>query len=90
MPKRFLVAGIRAAAAVLLLGGLSSHGQDPSPGGLDLAYLDPGSGSFLVQIIIGILFGAMVTLKGCRKKVRNILTRSRAPTDRPPDEKDSR
>lgn len=27
------------------------------------AYLDPGTGSFIIQVVIGVLAGALVTLK---------------------------
>jgi hypothetical protein len=34
-------------------------------------YLDPGTGSYVLQLLIGALFGALFTLKIFWKKIRN-------------------
>ena len=34
-------------------------------------YLDPGTGSYILQLLIGALFGAMFALKIFWKKIRN-------------------
>ena len=40
-----------------------------------LAYLDPGTGSFLVQLLIGGLVGALVFLKAYWTKIRSFFGR---------------
>ena len=40
------------------------------------AYVDPGSGSFLLQMLIGGLLGASVTLKTFWKQIRSYFNRS--------------
>ncbi len=34
-------------------------------------YLDPGTGSYILQLVIGALFGAMFTIKIFWKKIKN-------------------
>jgi hypothetical protein len=48
-------------------------------------YLDPGSGSYVIQVIIAAIFGAWFWLKGYWWKVKNFFTRSK-PTDEKKDE----
>ncbi|MBC8423269.1 hypothetical protein H8E07_04025 [bacterium] len=40
-----------------------------------LAYLDPGSGSFVFQILISALLGAAVVLKTSWRRIRDFFTR---------------
>jgi uncharacterized membrane protein YciS (DUF1049 family) len=37
------------------------------------AYLDPGSGSYAIQIIIGVIFGAGFTIKAFGRNIINYL-----------------
>ncbi len=37
------------------------------------AYLDPGSGSYFFQMLVGIIFGALVGIKLFWKNIRNFL-----------------
>ena len=41
----------------------------------ELAYLDPGSGSFLIQLLIGVLLGSMVFLRKYWSQLRDFLSR---------------
>ena len=36
------------------------------------AYLDPGTGSFILQAIVGVVLGALLTLKMYWRKVRDL------------------
>lgn len=40
------------------------------------AYLDPGSGSYFFQIILGVLLGGLISLKVFWKKVKSLVIRS--------------
>ncbi|OGO28812.1 MAG: hypothetical protein A2136_11420 [Chloroflexi bacterium RBG_16_54_11] len=40
------------------------------------AYLDPGSGSFLVQLLIAAVVGAGFLIKAYWKKIKSLFTRS--------------
>ena len=42
----------------------------------ELAYLDPGSGSFLIQLLIGVLIGSMVFLRKYWSQLRSFLSRA--------------
>jgi len=37
-------------------------------------YLDPGTGSYILQLLIGALFGAMFTMKIFWRKIKNFFT----------------
>ncbi|MFH1866941.1 MAG: hypothetical protein ABIJ81_02565 [Patescibacteria group bacterium] len=39
------------------------------------AYIDPGSGSFIIQVLVGILFGVTFTLKVTMRRLRAVVTR---------------
>jgi hypothetical protein len=41
-----------------------------------LAYLDPGSGSFLIQLLIGVGVGSLFLIKGYWSKIRKVLFKS--------------
>ena len=45
-----------------------------------LAYLDPGTGSFLIQLLIGGIVGAIVLLKAYWTKIRAFFSREKATT----------
>ena len=47
------------------------------------AYLDPGTGSFLLQAVIALLMGALLTLKLYWRKMKSFFVSS--PTDREDD-----
>jgi len=49
------------------------------------AYLDPGSGSFLIQLLIGALVGGLVLLKTYWNRIRAFFTRSSAGKATPSD-----
>ncbi len=40
------------------------------------AYLDPGTGSYILQLIIGFLFGALFTVKIYWRKVKTFFVKS--------------
>lgn len=40
------------------------------------AYLDPGSGSYFFQIILGVFLGGLISLKVFWKKVKSLVIRS--------------
>ncbi|MCL4561557.1 MAG: hypothetical protein M1281_13210 [Chloroflexi bacterium] len=44
-----------------------------------LAYLDPGSGSFLIQLLIGVGVGSLFLIKGYWSKIRKLLFKSPTP-----------
>ena len=50
------------------------------------AYLDPGSGSFIFQIIIAALFGGLVALKTYFKKIKLFLINFLAKKDKNNDQ----
>ena len=52
--------------AVLLLSALSTNAH---------AYLDPGSGSFIFQVMIGALLGALVTIKIYWQRLKSYFSR---------------
>jgi hypothetical protein len=39
------------------------------------AYLDPGTGSYVVQVLIGVVLAASVTIKVYWKKITNFFTK---------------
>lgn len=43
------------------------------------AYLDPGSGSFVIQIIFGVFVGAIVVLKAYWSKIRAYFSKEEEP-----------
>ena len=64
--RGLLVASLFAAAAVLDASGLL-----PAQPELQLAYLDPGSGSFMIQALIAALAGVAVTLRAYWSRIRS-------------------
>jgi hypothetical protein len=50
------------------------------------AYLDPGSGSVLIQLLIAGLLGAAFILKVSWKKIKAFFSRSKAPADEKPED----
>jgi len=38
------------------------------------AYLDPGTGSYILQILLGVLFGAIFIIKDFRNKIKIFFT----------------
>lgn len=45
------------------------------------AYLDPGSGSFLIQLLIGALVGAGFIIKAYWRKIKGLFNRSSSAED---------
>jgi hypothetical protein len=45
-----------------------------------LAYLDPGSGSFLIQILIAVLIGVGVAVRASWGKIKNLFGKGQADT----------
>jgi hypothetical protein len=50
------------------------------------AYLDPGSGSVLIQLLIAGLLGAAFVLKVSWKRIKAFFTRSQVPEDEKPED----
>lgn len=46
-----------------------------------LAYIDPGSGSFLVQLVAAAVLGVSFFFRSIRMKIRSLFTRSPKKTD---------
>jgi hypothetical protein len=61
-----------ATSAVLLLAAA------PAP---LLAYLDPGSGSYMLQMLVAGLFGASVGIKTFWKQIKGFFTRGNSRTE---------
>jgi len=49
-------------------------------------YLDPGSGSVLIQLLIAGLLGAAFILKVSWKKIKAFFSRSKTPKDEKPED----
>lgn len=52
------------------------------------AYLDPGSGSFLLQLLIAGLVGIGIALRASWGKIRGLFGQSKAKTEETEDESD--
>jgi len=48
-----------------------------------LAYLDPGSGSFILQALVAMLAGAVVAINAYWTKIKSFLSRSKPDEDDP-------
>jgi hypothetical protein len=69
--ERSACAGLWILGAVLLVPGLALAASLPRSGGeLSLAYIDPGTGSFLVQALVAAVAGVAVTLRMYWSKIR--------------------
>ncbi len=51
------------------------------------AYLDPGTGSFVFQMIVGAILGGLFTIKLYFKKIKNFLKQAFVKTDEEKDDK---
>jgi hypothetical protein len=51
-----------------------------------VAYLDPGSGSFLIQLLIGALVGMLVLLKSYWSRIRGFFTKGAKKDNLPTNE----
>jgi hypothetical protein len=68
-----------ALAIVFSAGSASAAG---SPGEeMRLAYLDPGSGSFILQALVAMLAGAIVAINAYWTKIKSFLGLSKAAKD---------
>lgn len=72
--------GLRAPLALVLL---LTFILLPAPA---LAYLDPGTGSFVIQGIIAAVVGAGIAVKMFWHRIKALLTGKSAPEDDDPDE----
>ncbi len=50
-----------------------------------LLYVDPGSGSYLVQVIIAAVLGIVFFFKNIKLYIRSFFFRSKKQKDNPPD-----
>jgi hypothetical protein len=53
-----------------------------------LLYLDPGSGSFLIQLLIAGLAGAGIAIGASWSKIKRFLNKNKAKTETEDDEED--
>jgi hypothetical protein len=74
--------GVFAAVLFAVCGLLDASGSFGEPLNLQLAYLDPGSGSFMIQALVAALAGIAVTLRTYWSKIRSFFGAS------PPDSED--
>ena len=51
---------------------------------LHLLYIDPGSGSYLVQVIVAGALGVAFFFRNIKNYIRAFFTRSKKPHDNPP------
>jgi len=80
-----VVTGLSDVAFAALSGGSGVHvSAEP----LRLAYLDPGSGSIVVQALIAMLAGIVVTSRMYWSKIKTFLGFSSATVDEDEDEDD--
>jgi hypothetical protein len=77
-----------AAGAVALLALSSSSGAAPDSAALRLAYLDPGTGSMILQAVVATLAGTAVAVSAYWKRIKAFF--SRAPVDAEVADKSSR
>lgn len=66
--------------AVVLVAGVASAAGSPG-GQTRLAYLDPGSGSFILQALVAVLAGAIVAINAYWTRIKRFLGLSKAATD---------
>ncbi|MBM3122162.1 MAG: hypothetical protein FJZ97_08240 [Chloroflexi bacterium] len=64
---------------ILLLTAPDTFGQAP----VLLAYLDPGSGSFILQLLVAGILGGLVALRMSWAKIKARLTRKPEASDQP-------
>ena len=57
------LSGAAVALLVLIEPGLAAPELSPVESGLRLAYVDPGTGSFVIQIVVAGIIGAAVTAR---------------------------
>ena len=76
--KRTLSVGL--VFTVMLVAGVASAAG--RPGGVTrLAYLDPGSGSFILQALVAMLAGAIVAVNAYWTRIKSFLGLSKASKD---------
>jgi hypothetical protein len=56
--------------------------------GLPLAYLDPGSGSYLIQLLIAGALGALLAIRLSWGRIKGMFRRDETSKDEPPDQHD--
>jgi hypothetical protein len=77
LPRMLQIRLLPSSLAALLMLGM--HVQDAH------AYLDPGTGSILLQSILALIAGTAVTLRLYWSKLKALLWRQTNETDRPAD-----
>ncbi len=73
-PRRFAF-GVAAVCAIAWLPGISQAAGQLAESGGRLAYVDPGSGSFILQALIATLAGAAVAINAYWAKIKRVLGR---------------
>jgi hypothetical protein len=68
------------ASAIVLAAGVASAAGRPGEA-LRLAYLDPGSGSFILQALVAMLAGAIVAINAYWTRIKSFLGLSKAAKD---------
>jgi hypothetical protein len=53
-----------------------------------LLYLDPGSGSFIIQLLLGLALGAGVAIKMYWAKLKGLVTGKKSPPQNPAEKMD--
>jgi hypothetical protein len=91
--RRRRALAIAVATAVALGPAVAQALSSGAPGGTaKLAYVDPGSGSFILQAIVATLAGAAVVINAYWRKIKRLLgigageQDDRAADDKPDDE----
>jgi hypothetical protein len=51
---------------------------------LEILYIDPGSGSYLVQVIAAAVVGIAFFFRNIKMYIQSFFTRSKKPKDNPP------
>ena len=72
--RRQLVSSLNVVLVVLMLPSLAFGWSSPSPSAeLRLAYIDPGTGSFVAQAVIAMIAGIAVTARLYWTKIKSML-----------------
>lgn len=75
------------AALVCWMGVHALQAAAPTPTEVQLAYIDPGAGSFLVQALLGVVAAVAVTARLYWVRIKDFL--GLAPDEEPPEPPDS-
>jgi|GEM_PF-836085 len=86
---RRLAVGAAALCAVASLPAVSQAAGSLADTGSRLAYVDPGSGSFILQALVATLAGAAVAINAYWSKIKRIFGRETPDDDEAKDESPS-